>query len=200
MNEGKTCKELGWKAGDKFRVLADDVIGTTKGDIVTLSRDDSSTCPYFKCKNGYVVCIFTHRVEKLSEFQKGDIVEIYDIQCEVLKKYYVGGRHCKVRLHKEGAQQYQEYANRLNTSGIEATLAERASNYGIFADHAAITQNIKRAMCESPNWETLSDEMKEALEMVAHKIGRILNGDPMYKDSWHDIIGYVKLIDDTLED
>jgi len=83
---------------------------------------------------------------------------------------------------------------------IEETLAERDSNYGSFKGHAAITQGIKRAIRSSKNWAGLSDEMKESLEMIAHKIGRILNGDPLYKDSWHDIIGYTKLIDDTLSD
>jgi hypothetical protein len=35
--------------------------------------------------------------------------------------------------------------------------------------------------------------------MVQHKIARILNGDPEYHDSWFDIIGYTKLIADTLQ-
>jgi hypothetical protein len=26
------------------------------------------------------------------------------------------------------------------------------------------------------------------------------NGDPEYKDSWHGIIGYTKLVEDTLSD
>jgi hypothetical protein len=81
---------------------------------------------------------------------------------------------------------------------IDKTLQERGSRYGEYADHARITQNIKRAMQDSPNWDTLSDDKKEALEMVAHKIGRILNGDPEYHDSWHDIIGYTKLVADKL--
>ena len=84
-----------------------------------------------------------------------------------------------------------------NTS-IDKVLAERGSRYGDFPDHATITQNIKRAMYKSPNWPTLSDDKKEALEMIAHKIGRILNGDPDYQDSWTDIIGYAKLVEDTL--
>ena len=82
---------------------------------------------------------------------------------------------------------------------IDQTLAERGSRYGDFPEHARITQNLKAAMIDSPNWGTLSDDMKEALEMIAHKIGRILNGDPRYHDSWHDIIGYAKLVADTLE-
>jgi hypothetical protein len=44
------------------------------------------------------------------------------------------------------------------------------------------------------NWALLSASQKEALEMIAHKIGRILNGDPNYDDSWRDIAGYAELI------
>ena len=81
---------------------------------------------------------------------------------------------------------------------IDATLAERGSRYGSFTEHARITQAIKAAMADSPNWATLSSDMREALEMVAHKAGRILNGDPEFHDSWHDIIGYTKLVADRL--
>jgi len=81
---------------------------------------------------------------------------------------------------------------------IDDTLTERGKRYGDFAGHARITQNLKRAMQDSHNWEGLSDDKKEALEMVAHKIGRILNGDPEYADSWHDIIGYTRLVEVTL--
>lgn len=82
---------------------------------------------------------------------------------------------------------------------IDETLAERGNRYGEFAEHARITQNIKKAMQDSPNWKSLPDDMKEALEMIAHKMGRILNGDPTYIDSWHDIIGYTKLVEDLLK-
>ena len=81
---------------------------------------------------------------------------------------------------------------------IEATLQERGNRYGKFPEHARITQNLKRAMRDSPNWETLDDDQKETLEMIAHKIGRILNGDANYHDSWHDINGYTKLVADRL--
>lgn len=83
---------------------------------------------------------------------------------------------------------------------VSETLDERGKRYGDFPGHARITQNIKRAMLDSENWNGLSDDKKEALEMIAHKIGRILNGDPNYKDSWHDLVGYAKLVDDTLTD
>lgn len=83
-------------------------------------------------------------------------------------------------------------------TGVAATLAERGKRYGNFPEHAYITQNIKEAMRNSPNWDDLSPDMKESLEMIAHKVGRILNGDPLYKDSWHDISGYATLVEDSL--
>lgn len=82
---------------------------------------------------------------------------------------------------------------------IEETLQERGKRYGDFTGRARITQDIKHAMYRAPNWNELSDDKKEALDMIAHKIGRILNGDPNYHDSWFDIIGYAKLIADGLE-
>lgn len=84
-------------------------------------------------------------------------------------------------------------------ASIDATLAERGARYGSFAEHARITQAIKAAMADSPNWAGLAPDQREALEMIAHKAGRILNGDPDYHDSWHDIVGYTKLVADRLE-
>jgi hypothetical protein len=81
---------------------------------------------------------------------------------------------------------------------IAVTLSERGNRYGAFPGHARISQNLKRVMVDSPNWPDLTDAQREALEMVAHKIGRILNGDPNYHDSWHDIVGYTKLVADEL--
>ena len=82
---------------------------------------------------------------------------------------------------------------------IEQILEERGSRYGDFGSQAIITQNIKAAMRHSPNWAKLPHDMKESLEMVAPKVGRILNGDPTYTDSWVDIVGYTQLVVDRLE-
>lgn len=83
-------------------------------------------------------------------------------------------------------------------SNIDNTLAERGERYGEFESHAIVTQTIKEAMQVGDNWTALPDDMKECLEMIAHKIGRILNGDPDYIDSWTDIIGYARLVEKRL--
>lgn len=82
---------------------------------------------------------------------------------------------------------------------IDDTLIERGERYGSFKDHAFITQSLKRTMYATPNWATLTNDKKQALEIIADKIARILNGDPEYADNWHDIIGYARLIEVTLE-
>ncbi len=84
------------------------------------------------------------------------------------------------------------------SESVENILLERGKRYGMFDSHAALTQQLKRVMGESIGWDGLSDSQKESLEMIAHKIGRILNGDPSYQDSWDDIAGYARLVSNEL--
>ena len=42
----------------------------------------------------------------------------------------------------------------------------------------------------------MTDPAKEALDMIAHKIGRICAGNPNFKDHWADIAGYAQLVAD----
>ena len=76
-------------------------------------------------------------------------------------------------------------------------LAERGKTHGDFSIHAQITQELKGVMNEY-NLHKLSHVQCEALEMIQHKIGRILAGNPDHKDHWDDIAGYAKLVSDLL--
>ena len=84
-------------------------------------------------------------------------------------------------------------------SELDKTLAQRGEVYGRFVDHAAISQSIKRSMRAAPGWQELPDDMCESLEMLAHKVARILNGNPDYVDSWHDVSGYATLVEKRLK-
>ena len=81
---------------------------------------------------------------------------------------------------------------------VEATLSQREALYGSFADSAHLAQGIKRAMARGTNWPRLDADHREALEMIATKIARILNGDAGVADSWHDIAGYARLVEKRL--
>ena len=81
---------------------------------------------------------------------------------------------------------------------INKTLDERQQTHGSFESHARISQALKDAM-QLGRFSQLSDAQREALEMIVHKIARILNGNPNHRDSWHDIAGYSLLIEKQLE-
>ena len=83
---------------------------------------------------------------------------------------------------------------------ITETLQERGKRYGKFTGHAECTQDLKQVITEHLNVrrKTLAPDQQEALDMICHKVGRIINGDPDYADSWHDIAGYAQLVADRL--
>lgn len=82
--------------------------------------------------------------------------------------------------------------------GIDQLITERGSRYGKFADGAEIMRDLKHVMHEVDGWNNLTPSQKEALDMIQHKIGRILNGDPTYDDNWKDIAGYATLVAEEL--
>lgn len=94
------------------------------------------------------------------------------------------------------------------SDNITDTLEERGKRYGKFTGHAEITQALKSVIAQHTPGERrlpegkwvshLAADQQEALDMICHKIGRILNGDPDYADSWHDIAGYAQLVADRL--
>lgn len=81
-------------------------------------------------------------------------------------------------------------------SAVDATLAERGARYGDFTDHANIVESVLDVWMATPGWAKLSADKRQTMRMLADKTARILNGDPEYRDNWHDIQGYAKLAED----
>jgi len=92
------------------------------------------------------------------------------------------------------------FRDRTLPENIDATLAERGIKYGKFRDHAAVTYKLKNVLRDHAltHKKSFSFDQAEALDMICHKLGRIVNGDPNYADSWVDIAGYAKLVADRL--
>ena len=82
-------------------------------------------------------------------------------------------------------------------SDVRKILDEREETHGSFCDHAACSQELKGVMAKHQSRE-LSHVQIEALEMIQHKIARILVGDPDVIDHWDDIAGYATLVADEL--
>lgn len=81
-------------------------------------------------------------------------------------------------------------------SSTAETLEERGKRYGNYLHQTEISRDIKDAM--KLDLAKLEPDQLDALEMIAVKISRILNGDPDYIENWRDICGYSQLIVDRL--
>lgn len=81
---------------------------------------------------------------------------------------------------------------------IEETLESRGKNYGVYTRVGLVSQHLKDILRSGASWSMTEPYMRESLDMICNKLSRIVNGNPYYGDSWHDIAGYAKLVEDEL--
>ena len=74
---------------------------------------------------------------------------------------------------------------------LENTLNERAKTHGSWEENSEFIQSIKLLIRRY--YPGLQYSSREALEMIVHKMGRILCGDSTEPDHWQDIAGYAML-------
>ena len=84
---------------------------------------------------------------------------------------------------------------------VDDVLNERAQNYGKFIEGAEIMQMTKRLVHNyvEQRGTTLAFDQLEAIDMIIHKLARIINGNPDHTDNWVDIAGYATLVADRLK-
>jgi hypothetical protein len=83
---------------------------------------------------------------------------------------------------------------------ITKILNERQATHGDYLSKCIFIQTIKESMrSENNNWIRLDPDMQESLDMMVHKISRILYGNPYHTDSWLDIAGYIMLVANRLQ-
>ena len=79
-------------------------------------------------------------------------------------------------------------------------LLQRYKTHGNYSDHARCTQLLKQVIDDELSMRaergqpSLSYEQLEALDMIVHKIGRIIAGQADFRDHWDDIAGYARLV------
>lgn len=83
---------------------------------------------------------------------------------------------------------------------IDEVLNARAKNYGKFIEGAEIMQMTKRLVHNyiEQRGTAMAFDQLEAIDMIIHKLGRIINGNPDHLDNWVDIAGYATLVVDRL--
>ena len=76
---------------------------------------------------------------------------------------------------------------------IDTIISERNLVHGDYTVQATMTQDMKDTVRSGPNYNTMSPSHREAVEMIAVKLARILCGNPNHRDHWDDIAGYARL-------
>ena len=84
---------------------------------------------------------------------------------------------------------------------VDQVLDSRAKDYGKFIEGAEIMQMLKRLVHNyiEERGTPLAFDQREAIDMIIHKLGRIINGNPDKVDHWVDIAGYATLVAERLE-
>jgi len=85
------------------------------------------------------------------------------------------------------------------TADVGAVLDERGSEYGDFRTQAHIAQELKETARDTPGWDRMEGMHREAVDMILHKLSRLLNGNPNHIDGWLDIEGYARCVRVRLE-
>jgi hypothetical protein len=77
---------------------------------------------------------------------------------------------------------------------VDRIVSERPSTHGDFEQNTVFMQRVKELTRLQPNWHKMEPYQREALEMIVHKMGRILHGDHEHLDHWEDIGGYAACV------
>lgn len=85
-----------------------------------------------------------------------------------------------------------------DTPSVDDILDERGDRYGTFESNAKTCQLLKNVLHAQDGWYRLSYVQREAVEMIMHKISRLVNGDGTYLDTVVDISGYNQLMLDHM--
>jgi len=94
-----------------------------------------------------------------------------------------------------------EYKGTGQELSVDTLLQERAKSYGTFVSLAKTAQEFKSVLYRelgSRN-KRLADDQAEALDMIIHKIARIINGNADIADHYFDIAGYATLVAERLQ-
>jgi len=104
---------------------------------------------------------------------------------------FTGNQDFTVDVAEEAPMPHAQYSDPL--------LIERETTHGDYRNTARIIQRLKDTLLVEQVRRTkrgqprLTDTQKECLDMIVHKIGRIVSGESGHADHWQDIAGYAKL-------
>jgi hypothetical protein len=82
---------------------------------------------------------------------------------------------------------------------LDERMRDKQITNGPFEDMAQLAQGLKFALRRGRNWEPMPPESKEALELIATRIAKILTGDPNDARHWNDLVILAQIRSEALE-
>ena len=83
---------------------------------------------------------------------------------------------------------------------ISDTIKQRNAVYGGIENVSVITQRLQEVIRKSPRYSALTDVHKTTIDMMLHKTARAVCGDIWHVDNYHDIIGYMTLLENFVKE
>lgn len=78
-------------------------------------------------------------------------------------------------------------------TNTEELLQSRGEDYGDFRNLSRVAQAIKNALRQGDTWQDMPFSQREAVDLIATKLARLVCGNPELVDTWDDIVGYATL-------
>lgn len=75
----------------------------------------------------------------------------------------------------------------------EELVAKRRETHGNWTMQAKCARDFKNLLDKWDRNKILTPSQREALDMIAVKMSRIIVGNPNFPDHWQDIAGYARL-------
>lgn len=72
-------------------------------------------------------------------------------------------------------------------------LNERQTTHGEFTLNAIYAQDLRSLFRSASGWSAMHPVQREALDMIATKLSRVLSGQSRFADHWADVEGYARL-------
>ena len=83
----------------------------------------------------------------------------------------------------------------------ETILKERQKQHGSFKTHAEAEVGLQRVVQEAGLYYSQATAVQDiGLQMILHKVARIISGGLNHSDSWEDIAGYATLVAKDMAD
>lgn len=111
----------------------------------------------------------------------------------------LGLNETKTSTNKQGRISMTTTSNRITAAldergnRVDALLQDRQKTHGSFQLNAFVSQTLKNQFRDHATWSAMSHVQREALDVIALKISRILSGQSFFTDHWDDIAGYAAL-------